>query len=589
MGQALPFQTAEPDRDAHAGGTCVLRSLLPPPLAEEADKAPHLMEYLHKIPVADVGVPEYFEKLDRKMGDIEDPNLIYPVGQGVYIHIFPDHSDVRNYYIPIEPTAEGLDDLLEEIEVRLLDYVDELATAETDEDRLRVLHLAIDEICQVVNAKRNGNGNGNGNKNGDAGTFPLFFFKKQRNGRRRGERIPVNQQEYEALRYRIERDKIGVGVLQPLILDPNIEDISCSGLGSVYVEHKVFKGLKSTITFENEAELDDFVLRLSERIKKPVTYKNPIVDATLPDGSRINIVYGGDVSKRGSNFTIRKFATTPMSIVEIAMTRSLSWEMAAYLSLIIEEGMNMFVSGETASGKTTLMNAVTTFIRPDAKIVSIEDTPELQVPHQNWVREVVRGAMSEADSSVSMFSLLKAALRQRPDEIIVGEIRGEEGAIAFQAMQTGHACMATFHASTVEKLIQRLTGHPINVPKTYVDNLNVVVIASAVRLPNGKRGRRILSINEIVGYDPTANSFSFVEVFRWNPLTDEHEFTGYMNSYLLEHRVAPTRGIPKREVRRVYELVERRAALLKKLADQGVTDFYDLFKVLTKAQRQGLF
>ncbi|HXF51576.1 MAG TPA: type II/IV secretion system ATPase subunit [Dehalococcoidia bacterium] len=590
MGQTLPFRTAEPDSDAHAGGSCVLRSLLPPPLAEEADKAPHLMEYLHKIPVADVGVPEYFEKLDRKMGDMEDPNLIYPVGQGVYIHIFPDHSDVRNYYIPIEPSAEGLDELLEEIEVRLLDYVDELATAETDEDRLRVLHLAIDEICQVVNGKRNGNGAKNGNGAGDAASkFPLFFFKKKGNGRRRGERIPVNQQEYEALRYRIERDKIGVGVLQPLILDPNIEDISCSGLGTVYVEHKVFKGLKSTITFENEAELDDFVLRLSERIKKPVTYKNPIVDATLPDGSRINIVYGGDVSKRGSNFTIRKFATTPMSIVEIAMTGSLSWEMAAYLSLIIEEGMNMFVSGETASGKTTLMNAVTTFIRPDAKIVSIEDTPELQVPHQNWVREVVRGAMSEADSSVSMFSLLKAALRQRPDEIIVGEIRGEEGAIAFQAMQTGHACMATFHASTVEKLIQRLTGHPINVPKTYVDNLNVVVIASAVRLPNGKRGRRILSINEIVGYDPVANSFSFVEVFRWNPLTDEHEFTGYMNSYLLEHRVAPTRGIPKREVRRVYELVERRAALLKKLADQGVTDFYDLFKVLTKAQRQGLF
>lgn len=586
MGQTLPFRTAEPDTQAHAGGSCVLRSLLPPPLAEEANKAPHLMEYLHKIPVADVGVPEYFEKLDRKMGDMEDPNLIYPVGQGVYIHIFPDHSDVRNYYIPIEPSADGLDELIEEIEVRLLDYVDELATAETDEDRLRVLHLAIDEICQVVNTKRNGNGNGAGDA---AARFPLFFFKKKGNGRKRGERIPVNQQEYEALRYRIERDKIGVGVLQPLILDPNIEDISCSGLGSVYVEHKIFKGLKSTITFENEAELDDFVLRLSERIKKPVTYKNPIVDATLPDGSRINIVYGGDVSRRGSNFTIRKFATTPMSIVEIAMTGSLSWEMAAYLSLIIEEGMNMFVSGETASGKTTLMNAVTTFIRPDAKIVSIEDTPELQVPHQNWVREVVRGAMSEADSSVSMFSLLKAALRQRPDEIIVGEIRGEEGAIAFQAMQTGHACMATFHASTVEKLIQRLTGHPINVPKTYVDNLNVVVIASAVRLPNGKRGRRILSINEIVGYDPVANSFSFVEVFRWNPLTDEHEFTGYMNSYLLEHRVAPTRGIPKREVRRVYELVERRAALLKKLADQGVTDFYDLFKVLTKAQRQGLF
>lgn len=584
MAQTLPFQTAEVDSHAHTGGTCVLRSLLPEPLAEEADRAPHLMEYLHKIPVADVGVPEFFPKLDRKLGDIEDPNLIYPVGAGVYIHIFPDHADVRNYYIPIEPSAESLDELLEEIEVRLLDYVDELASVESEEDRLRVLHLAIDEICQVVNEKRQGAGS-----NGGAGKFPSFFFKKKGNGRRNGDRVPVNQQEYDALRYRIERDKIGVGVLQPLILDPNIEDISCSGLGCVYVEHKVFKGLKSTIAFEHETELDDFVLRLSERIKKPVTYKNPIVDATLPDGSRINIVYGGDVSKRGSNFTIRKFATTPMSVVEIASTGALSWEMAAYLSLIVEEGMNMFVSGETASGKTTLMNAVTTFIRPDAKIVSIEDTPELQVPHQNWVREVVRGALSEGDSSVSMFSLLKAALRQRPDEIIVGEIRGEEGAIAFQAMQTGHACMATFHAATVEKLIQRLTGHPINVPKTYVDNLNVVVIASAVRLPNGKRGRRIMSINEIVGYDPTSNSFSFVEVFRWNPLTDEHEFTGYMNSYMLEHRIAPTRGIPKREVRRVYELVERRAALLQKLSDQGVTNFYDLFKVLTKAQRQGLF
>jgi flagellar protein FlaI len=210
----------------------------------------------------------------------------------------------------------------------------------------------------------------------------------------------------------------------------------------------------------------------------------------------------------------------------------------------MEHGMNLFVSGETASGKTTLMNALTTFLHPSSKIVSIEDTPELQVPHPNWCREVVSGRPGESSSSVTMFDLLRAALRQRPNEIIIGEIRGEEGAIAFQAMQTGHACMATFHAATVEKLLQRLTGHPINIPKVYVENLNLVVIQSMVRLPNGKPGRRILSISEIVGYDSATDSFSYIEVFRWNPVTDVFEFTGYMNSYLLEEVIAFKMGLP---------------------------------------------
>ncbi len=189
------------------------------------------------------------------------------------------------------------------------------------------------------------------------------------------------------------------------------------------------------------------------------------------------------------------------------------------------------------------MNAVTVFLHPSAKIVSIEDTPELQVPHPNWIRDVTRGsAGDDGGSSVDMFDLLRAALRQRPNEIIIGEIRGAEGAIMFQAMQTGHACMATFHAATVEKLIQRLTGNPINIPKTYIDNLNLVVIQSAVRLPNGKEGRRIISISEIVGYDPTADAFSYIEVFRWNPANDTFEFTGHMNSYMLEEVIAVQRG-----------------------------------------------
>ena len=386
------------------------------------------------------------------------------------------------------------------------------------------------------------------------------------------------------------RDKVGLGALQPLIQDPNIEDVSCSGLGPLFVEHKVFDSLRSNITFDTFHQLDQFVLRLSEKIGRPVTYRDPIVDATLPGGSRINIVYGDDVSKRGSNFTIRKFAEKPFSILQLIEFGTLTHDMAAYLSLVLGHGQNVFVAGEAASGKTTLLNALTTFIPFDAKIVSIEDTPEIQVPHPNWVREVVRGSSKNAlGSQVGMFDLLKAALRQRPNEIIIGEIRGEEGAIAFQAMQTGHAAMATFHAASVEKLIQRLTGDPINVPRTYVDNLNVVVIQSAVQLPNGKTARRCVSINEIVGYDPTTEGFSFLESFKWDPASDTFEFKGHMNSYLMEERLAPARGLPPQRKRAIYDEIERRARILRHLHEQGVADFDDLFAILSRAYRDGTF
>jgi flagellar protein FlaI len=251
--------------------------------------------------------------------------------------------------------------------------------------------------------------------------------------------------------------------------------------------------------------------------------------------------------------------------------------------------MNTFVCGETASGKTTTLNAVTTFIPPNSKIVSIEDTPELQVPHQNWIREVVRSTKEGGDNGVTMFDLLKAALRQRPNEIIIGEIRGAEGAIAFQAMQTGHSVMATFHAASVEKLIQRLTGDPINVPKAYMDNLNLVIIQSAVKLPSGKTGRRMVSINEIIGYESTTGSFMFVETFRWDPINDVFEFTGKDNSYMLEYKIAPKMGIPLHKKRRIYMELERRAKIFEKMNKQGINDFYEVLKVLAKAQREGLF
>jgi flagellar protein FlaI len=576
----------------HTAKSCSFCNQLPEGLREQAMEHEHFARYMHMIPTEEYGYPEYVTELSRKLTDNKTPNYIYPVGKATFQHVYPDSSDARNHLIPIEPIV-GRDyrPLMEEVEDRLIDVVHNYQQPAGPAEQKELLMSALEDVVHV-----------NGNswmvdyearaakaeaKKKDNKQEPKSESIRKNGGKAKG-KVKLNAEELEAIRYMLLRDKIGMGIIEPLILDNNIEDISCSGLGHIFIEHKTFKALKAAIRFEEFEDLDAFLRRNSERINKPVTYRKPIVDATLPDGSRINIVFGNEVSKRGSNFTIRKFSPKPLSVMDIISSGGADYSMIAYLSIMIEEGMNMWVSGETASGKTTLLNAITTFISPDAKIVTVEDTPEVQIPHPNWLREVVRGAAGEG-AAVTMFDLLKAALRQRPNEIIVGEIRGEEGNIAFQAMQTGHAVMATFHAATVEKLIQRVTASPINVPKSYMDNLNIVIIASAVKLTNGKLARRILSVNELFGYDSVTDSFSFAEVFHWDPITDKHEFTGYMNSYLLENKVAVKRGIPATQRRVIYQDLERRARVLQKLHQQGITDFDELYKVIIKAKQQKLF
>ena len=587
-----PFELKEPGKDLLKNP---LKSKffksLPSSLQDRAGADLHLLHYLHGLPVEEIGAPGFTEDLSSNDGEQEQLNIIYPTLNGLYTHILSDPEKVRDYYIGIEPQFEhpDLGDLMEEVEGLLLDFSDMFAAVRTDEDLRDALDGALDQIY----GKTVG---GAFQKSGKAALlkpfskFSINSLKRSGSGSEFLKKWNLPDNEALALKYRILKDKAGVGVLQPLIFDPHIEDISCSGVGVLFIVHKIFGNLRTSFGFSSFDELDEYVIRLSERIKKPVTYRQPVVDATMPDGSRINIVYGKDVSARGSNFSIRKVFDEPLSITQLVKWGSLSWEMAGYLSLVIEDGLNIFISGETASGKTTLMNALTTFIHPTAKIVSIEDTAEVQLPHQNWIREISRKPKAgENDSGVGMFELLKAALRQRPNEIIIGEIRGEEGAIAFQAMQTGHPVMSTFHASTVQKLIQRLTGHPINIPKQYVDNLNCVVIQTAVRLSNGKEGRRAVSVNEIVGYDSETQSFSFVEAFKWDPAEDKFEFTGNMNSYLLEQRIAVMRGYPFAKRRQIYSLLQRRARVLQKLANSGVVGFDALYKLLAKANREGIF
>ncbi len=545
-----------------------------PEIQELFEEFPHFLEYFSMLPLDKIGIPVFCQEVPRRLGMEKRPNFIYPTRRkDIFIHILYDPNDYRNFYIPIEPPLlNDYSPLIRQVDIRLLNLKNKIGTLPAGEQRESKILECVDKVAVP------------------GGRYPTATPAKQNPAKIKG-KLQLSAEELNSLKYLISRDRIGLGVLEPLIADPYIEDISCSGLGPIFIEHKIFKSLKTSVQFNSSEDLDNYVLWLAERIKKPVTFRNPIVDAALPDGSRINIVYGKEVSYRGSNFTIRKFPGTPTSIFELVEFGSLNYQMLAYLSLAIGNGMNVFVSGETASGKTTLLNALTTFINPMAKIVSIEDTPELQVPHKNWIREVVQSTKTgEESGAITMFDLLKAALRQRPNEIIIGEIRGVEGNIAFQAMQTGHSVMATFHAASVEKLIQRITGSPISVPKTYIDNLNIVVLTSMVKLPTGKMARRVTGIAEIVNYDSSLDSFTFIEAFHWDESKDVFNFTAYMSSAILEQKIAPKLGFAPGKKQKIYSELDRRTKILEKLhKEQKITGFYEVLEVLSKAQREGLF
>ncbi|HEY3274356.1 MAG TPA: type II/IV secretion system ATPase subunit [Methanocella sp.] len=577
----LPFATvtAPKDHDHSDFNQCGIYRILPPEGKAEAEKNPYLLDYLHMIPIESIGMPKIVTSLDRKMNDVKNPNFIYPAGDDIYIHIYGDVDDVRNSYIPVEQQfIVDIKPFLPLVEERLVDLVSGYEPGSLEE-RQAILKECLHKICVIDDKKKS-----EVVKKAKSNMPFAGMFAKKDSGRT----LTMTTREYRALEYYVMREKVGMGLLEPVIKDKNIEDITCDGYGPIFLEHKIFKGLKTTVEF-SQVDLNRFVLQMSEKIGKPITFASPIVDATLPDGSRINIVYGDDVSKRGSNFTIRKFADKPLSILTLIDSNTMDYTMAAYLWIMLQEGMSAFVSGETASGKTTTLNAIMAFISPNAKIVSIEDTAEVQAPHKNWTREITRGGGKGTNQSeVGMFDLLRAALRQRPNYIIVGEIRGIEGAIAFQAIQTGHPVLSTFHAASVEKLIQRLTGDPINIPKTYVDNLNLVIIQSAVRRPDGRTVRRIISINEIVGYNPQTKGFSYVEAFSWDPVTDTFEFKGNGSSFLLEQKIARKLGIPSHKTKIIYDELEKRAKILKKIRESKMIDYYDFYGMVVKIEKRGL-
>jgi len=803
------------------------------PEPEFGDNPPYLQKYIKEV-AKSLGQPLIVDRLSGDMKRWRTYNVIYPVGLGIFIHTCSvARSSGYNSYNVIEPPRPP-PELMKLLEEQLAIQISSDFVPRSSEEKKKYLLYLLDKILLPD----------------DKVDYKNIKLKKGK--------IPVKPEDINYIKYHVIRDKVGVGVLEPFLRDPYLEDISCSGLGNIFVIHKMFGPLESNVGFADEEELNNFIIKLGEKIGKPISAARPVVDATLPDGSRINIVYGSDVSLRGSNFTIRRVAKSPISVTQLIDWGTFDARIAAYVWMMLNEGMSMFICGETASGKTTSLNAIAVFIKPTAKIVSIEDTAEVVLPHPNWTRELTRDTGSP-ESSVTMFDLLRAALRQRPNYIIVGEIRGAEGNIAFQAMQsvawetpvaikrgnivevtpigefvdeiigentengskfindsrlktltlirdgrlawrpikavykhkasktkiivddeegiirvteshsififdttdylvkpalvsnikindyivkpmrkhdgfignrvfkekvffkiddkpsinkwrrllngeknqtkkipikividlyreagvelpkwldyaykrckngeqryleadtstrsieyllrlnipetiklkalrlkkliesdieirtvkkildneeaeyvydlsvpdtelfiggsnpialhnTGHPVLSTFHAANLERLIQRLTNPPINIPKTNIDSLNLAWFQSAVYV-RGFPSRRVIEIDEIIGYDSANNAIAAMPVFTWDPVTDKFLFAGKGSSYLLEEKLAVMRGLPKSKINEIYDELEMRKEYIQLLVDKKIFEYDRVFRAVIYAGQVGI-
>ncbi|TRO53881.1 hypothetical protein E2P71_05435 [Candidatus Bathyarchaeota archaeon] len=554
--------------------------------AQRVRKNPYFKYYMKKLlSNGSEEPPQLVTGLSRDMGVMDNPNLIYPVGDPVFIHIFVSGKNKDLMYKPIEPRlVYNREWILAEVERRIALDVDETISFTTPEEKTKYLNDLLTTFIRVEKGYRPKAMNKEENGDEENKGFRSRLKKREQN------EIVLDPLSYEMLKYEVYCEKVGSSILEPFIRDIYIEDIHCSGVGPIYIDHKIFKTMESTIKLDSSEHLDGFALKLSEIVGKPASHREPIVDAKMPDGSRLNLVYGEDVSTRGSNFTIRKFATSPLSITQIIKWGTMSSLCAAYIWMLLENKMSLWICGETASGKTTSLSALMMFMPRDYKIVSIEEVPEVHAPHKNWIREVVRDtANAGSEEGVTMFTLLKAALRQRPTYIIVGEVRGAEGNIAFQAMQTGHPSIATFHAATVGKLVQRLTNYPINVPKTHVDNLNAALFQSAVHdYETGKYKRRVVSVNEILGYEPADQAFNFVEVFSFEPSTDKIIFRGLGTSYLLDNKIAIMKGYTGIEIKKIYDELYMRAEILEYMIVLGILEYDDVLENLLYVQGVGI-
>lgn len=464
---------------------------------------------------------------------------VYPIDEPyVYAAVVTEPNTHRLKYELIEPTLlKEEEEQLKEIKEILVEEIDvnlkEIGTREKAEEYLKT------KIQEIINDYR----------------------------------LKIDEESVDKFIYYIVRDFLGYGKIDPLMKDPMIEDISADGVNiPIYVWHRDYESLSTNIVFKNSVELNSFIVRLAYLSKKNISLAIPILDASLPDGSRIQMTYGNEITRRGSTFTIRRFRVDPLTISDLIALGTLSSEMAAYFWFAIENRASFLVAGGVASGKTTILNCFSMFIKPGLKLVSVEDTAELNLPHENWIPSVARtgfGHQEHESGSVTLFDLLKAAVRQRPDYLIVGEVRGQEAYTLFQAMATGHLGMGTIHGESASSVIHRLESEPMNIPRPLLTMINAIPVQLRTEV-SGKPVRRTRSVTEIVGLDPKTKELLTHEVYRWDARYDKFVYSG--KSYLLEEKMK-RKGLNEKELK---DELYRRKTVLDWMVKQGIRKYTDV-------------
>ncbi len=569
-------------------------------LKELAMKWPHLREHLKRFKQITGEFPMLVDEPSEEY-ESRRPNILYPIGDPIFVQIYGNVGEPTKYYA-IEPTLTDAERaVFAEVEDKLLERSVTRPAPFSDADYEERIEELLNEVVRIPEeqpgpmAQLRERMPFDGNPLADVGesvsldSGPLSQFTEGRQfdvdlgldfdlGP-----IEVSRVTYEKMKYRLVRDIVGLGPLEPIMRDPANEDIHVIGPNQVDVDHGTYGLLETTVEFPDEKEFDNWLRNMGERIGDPVSDAHPIVDSTLPDGSRINIIYSDDVSLKGSSLTIRQGDDVPLSIFQITKWGTLSPQLAAYLWIALENERTVFVVGETASGKTTTLNAMLSFIPQDSKIYTAEDTAEVLPPHDTWQQLLTREGQG-SDSEVDMFDLVAAALRSRPDYIIVGEVRGEEGRMAFQAAQTGHPVILTFHASDIVSMIQRFTGDPINVPEPFMDNCDIALFQNRVKR-DGDILRRVTSVQEIEGYSKEMGGVVTREVFYWDPVEDELVFQGMNNSYILEEKVASLLGYA--DTRDIYDDVKYRAELIERAIQENILGYHEVNDTIESFQLDG--
>jgi flagellar protein FlaI len=470
---------------------------------------------------------------------------IYPVNPPyAYIQIVYDHTTHEYTYIVLEPgLTDPEKDLLKELKERLFETLDiNTKDISKEEAGIRLRAAATDIILD----------------------FGIRLTPLQR----------------EVILYNMHKDFLGDGLIDSVMHDKYIEDISCDGVNtSLFVYHANYESMKTTLTYTNAEDLDSFVTKLAQRSGKYISIAQPILDSTMQDGSRIQMTLGQEVTAHGSTFTIRKFKDEPITPTDLIEWRTFAPLSIAYIWLCVENGKSAIFAGGTASGKTTSLNAISLFIPPLSKIVSLEDTRELKLPHPNWIPSVTRDSFDTSGrGEINMYELLRAAMRQRPEYILVGEVRGKECQTLFQAMSTGHTTYSTIHADSVASVVHRIENPPMDVPRNMLSALDFVCIQVQGRV-GGKRIRRSKQIVEILDIDPRTNELITNEVFKWRSATDEITYSG--KSYLLEE-IMEAKGWSENRMR---EELKRRQEVLEWMRLKKIRHYKDVAKILISYHR----